>query len=101
MDVRKRKKLKKGDVADDVMQPSPFELEVCKYMYRNLSTKEGRLAGCHVSYFKANDAVNFLLKSKWIGSTQKENNSRSFYFSNSEIAVRFMEKLIEKRLIGR
>ncbi|KAM7532605.1 hypothetical protein Aperf_G00000131410 [Anoplocephala perfoliata] len=77
MDAKKRRKLKKGDIADDVMQPSPFELEVCKYMYRNLATKEGRLAGCHVSYFKANDAIDLLLKSKWACSSQKENNSRA------------------------
>ncbi|KAM7532606.1 hypothetical protein Aperf_G00000131410 [Anoplocephala perfoliata] len=101
MDAKKRRKLKKGDIADDVMQPSPFELEVCKYMYRNLATKEGRLAGCHVSYFKANDAIDLLLKSKWACSSQKENNSRSICFSSPEIAVRFMEKLVEKRLIGR
>ncbi|VDO16225.1 unnamed protein product [Rodentolepis nana] len=101
MDDKKRRKPKKGDTAANDMQPTPFELEVCKYMFRKLPTKDGRLAGCLVNYFKANEAVEFLLKSPWAILPSGKKDSKSICFSNREVTIRFMEKLIEKRLIGR
>ncbi|KAM3183790.1 hypothetical protein ACTXT7_009676 [Hymenolepis weldensis] len=101
MDYKKRRKPKRGDAAANEMRPTPFELEVCKYMYRKLPTKDGRLAGCLVNYFKANEAVEFLLKSPWANSSTGKKNLNSVCLSNREAAIRFMEKLIEKRLIGR
>nr|CDS30749.1 Translocation protein SEC62 [Hymenolepis microstoma] len=101
MDDKKRRKPKKGDTATNEMQPTSFELEVCKYMFRKLPTKDGRLAGCLVNYFKANEAIEFLLKSPWAIPSSGKKDSKSICLSNREVTIRFMEKLIEKRLIGR
>uniref|UniRef100_A0A5K3EHV5 Translocation protein SEC62 n=1 Tax=Mesocestoides corti TaxID=53468 RepID=A0A5K3EHV5_MESCO len=101
MDAKKRRKLKNADSHNAALQPSPFELEVCKYLYRNLHSEEGRLAGCRVNFFYANAAIECLLQSPWAKVQSKDRDVKSPQFSNSDLAVRFMEKLVDKNLIGR
>lgn len=101
MSSKKRGKMKSCGISSEELQPSPFELEVCKYLYRNLPSSEGRLGGCRVNYFDASNAVKCLLQSKWADPLCKGKSLGSVHFSNSDVVVRFMEKLLEKRLIGR
>ncbi|KAL5968085.1 Translocation protein SEC62 [Taenia solium] len=101
MSSKTRGKLKRSGASGEELQPSPFELEVCKYLYRSLPSSEGRLGGCRVNYFNANNAVECLLKSKWADPLFKEKSPGSIHFSNSDVIARFMEKLLEKRLVGR
>lgn len=101
MDAKKRRKVKRGDLSDEGLQASTFELEVCKYLYRKVPSHEGRLAGCHIYYFHAKDAVQCLLQSKWADFNTKERNPESVCFSNTDVVLQFMSKLLEKKLIGR
>ncbi|EUB54284.1 Translocation protein SEC62 [Echinococcus granulosus] len=100
MNSKKRGKVKRCDTSGGESQPSPFELEVCKYLYRNLPSSEGRLGGCCVNYFYASNAVECLLQSKWADPLAKVKHPGSVQFSNSDVVVRFMGKLLEKKLIG-
>ena len=101
MDSKKRRREKRACTSDEESQASPFELEVCKYLYRTMPLHEGRLAGCHINYFYATDAVTCLLQSKWSCSNSKEKHIKTVCFSNADVVLRFMEKLLEKKLIGR
>lgn len=101
MDSKKRRKFKKNEASNDETRANSFELEVCKYMYRKLPTKDGRLAGCLVRYFKASEAVDFLLKSPWNTPSSDKKDPKSLFFTSREVAIRFMEKILEKQLIAR
>nr|CDS24278.1 Translocation protein SEC62 [Echinococcus granulosus] len=88
MNSKKRGKVKRCDTSGGESQPSPFELEVCKYLYRNLPSSEGRLGGCCVNYFYASNAVECLLQSKWADPLAKVKHPGSVQFSNSDVVVK-------------
>ncbi|KAL5104424.1 Translocation protein SEC62 [Taenia crassiceps] len=79
MSSKKRGKLKRCGTSGEELQPSPFELEVCKYLYRSLPSSEGRLGGCRVNYFSASSAVECLLQSKWADPLPKGRRHCSVY----------------------
>ncbi|CDS39843.1 Translocation protein SEC62 [Echinococcus multilocularis] len=85
MSYKKRGKVKRCDTSGGESQPSPFELEVCKYLYRSLPSSEGRLGGCCVNYFYASNAVECLLQSKWADPLAKVKHPGSVHFSNSDV----------------
>ncbi len=101
MDPKKRRKGKNQDSQLDPSQPAPFELEVCKHLYRKAPSYEGKLAGCRVTFFTAKEAVTTLLSSRWAQPQEKDKEHKTTQFSNEETVARFMDKLLQKNLIGR
>lgn len=101
MDIKKRRKGKSSDVQADPTKPTPFETDVCKYLYRKLTSSEGKLSGCRVSFFYAKDAVDALLTSEWAKPIVKNKDHSLVQFTDQDVVVRFMEKLIRKKQIVR
>ncbi|VDN11960.1 unnamed protein product, partial [Dibothriocephalus latus] len=97
----KKKKKLKGDVYEDPLKPSAFEIEVANYLHNNLPSLDGKLSGCRVSIFYPADAVELLTKSQWSKFKLKNKPNESAQFSSEESAVRFMTKMLEKNMISR
>ncbi|KAF6771388.1 hypothetical protein AHF37_10236, partial [Paragonimus kellicotti] len=105
--IEKRKKRKNaGDISfnEDAWKPTAEELEVTRYLYKKLPSKDGRLSGMMVRTFNPVEAIDLLLESPWAkippGSVNSK-NAKPRLFASQAMAVAYMDILLQKQVFQR
>ncbi|KAF7259016.1 hypothetical protein EG68_03554 [Paragonimus skrjabini miyazakii] len=105
--IEKRKRRKNaGDVSfnEDAWKPTTEELEVTRYLYKKLPSKDGRLSGMVVRTFNPVEAIDLLLESPWAKippSSVNSKNAKPRLFASQAMAVAYMDTLLQKQVFQR
>ncbi|KAK7601027.1 hypothetical protein V9T40_008468 [Parthenolecanium corni] len=78
-------------------KPTKDEIEVAKWLKKNVPIKKTKFAGHNVEYFTGSKAVDALLNSTW---SQKQGEKDPF-FSNRQEIVNFMNNMLRHKLFHR
>lgn len=105
--IEKRKKRRQAsDLQSDdhSWRPSAEELEITRYLFRKLPSKDGRLSGMIVRTFCPNEAVEVLMESPWakVQPTHvKSKNPKPRLFDNQAAVISYLDNLLQKQLFRR
>ncbi|KAF8564966.1 hypothetical protein P879_08546 [Paragonimus westermani] len=105
--IEKRKKRKNaGDLSfnEETWKPTTEELEVTRYLYKRLPSKDGRLSGMVVRTFSPVEAIDLLLESPWAKippSSVNSKNAKPRLFASQAMAVAYMDTLLQKQVFQR
>ncbi|PAA47013.1 hypothetical protein BOX15_Mlig011034g2 [Macrostomum lignano] len=100
-EVAKRKSKRKSaaiDAAEDPCKLTPDEEAVAKALLWELPSKEGKLAGMKVGIFLADEAIEFLLKSRFASPGK---DGKEAVIKDARAATQLMSTLLAKGLFQR
>lgn len=90
-DIKRKNKNKQQVAINDELKLSKEEEKIAKYLRFNCPNKKANLAGMKVDFFNGSKAVDCLMESKWAPNL----------FSNRQLAINFMKKLLTNELFHR